>query len=119
MRNSAYIMTGRTVDRRGRVHATSRTGTGSARSRCWASSTRTPSRSKGLEVGEQYLQYLATHPSTAKNIARKLAVRFVCDSPPNGAGATGSPTAYLDNGTAIVPVLRVLFRSRSSGSRPG
>ena len=37
---------------------------------------------RGMEDGEQVLDILARHPSTAKFIARKLAVRFVSDSPP-------------------------------------
>jgi uncharacterized protein (DUF1800 family) len=37
---------------------------------------------RGIEDGEQVLDILARHPSTAKFIARKLAVRFVSDEPP-------------------------------------
>ncbi|HEX8315186.1 MAG TPA: DUF1800 domain-containing protein [Flavisolibacter sp.] len=36
----------------------------------------------GYEEGEKLIHLLATHPSTAKFIARKLAVRFVSDAPP-------------------------------------
>jgi uncharacterized protein (DUF1800 family) len=36
----------------------------------------------GLEEGEAVLDMLAAHPSTARHIARKLAVRFVSDVPP-------------------------------------
>ncbi|MCD9017204.1 DUF1800 domain-containing protein [Parachryseolinea silvisoli] len=36
----------------------------------------------GYEEGVQLLTMLAAHPSTAKFIARKLAVRFVSDTPP-------------------------------------
>lgn len=36
----------------------------------------------GYEEGITLLHLLATHPSTAKFICRKLAVRFVCDNPP-------------------------------------
>lgn len=35
----------------------------------------------GMEEGEQVLDILSTHPSTALHIAHKLAVRFICDSP--------------------------------------
>ncbi|GIF64438.1 hypothetical protein Ais01nite_24730 [Asanoa ishikariensis] len=110
VRNSAYIMTGRTVTDDGQFRY--------AADRHWVDSVKVlgfkdknPSRSKGLDVGEKYLKYLATHPSTAKNIARKLAVRFVCDAPPNGLVQRLADT-YLENGTAIAPVLRVLFRSQ-------
>ena len=36
---------------------------------------------RGIEDGEQVLDILASHPSTARHIARKLAVRFVSDEP--------------------------------------
>ncbi|SNT13623.1 Uncharacterized conserved protein, DUF1800 family [Asanoa hainanensis] len=110
VRNSAYILTGRTVTDDGQFRY--------AADRHWVDPVKVlgfkdknPSRSKGLDVGERYLKYLATHPSTAKNIARKLAVRFVCDAPPNGLVQRLADT-YLENGTAIAPVLRVLFRSQ-------
>ena len=110
VRNSAYILTGRTVTDDGQFRY--------AADRHWVDPVKVlgfkdknPSRSKGLEVGEKYLKYLAMHPSTAKNIARKLAVRFVCDAPPNGLVQRLADT-YLENGTAIAPVLRVLFRSQ-------
>ncbi|MEV0716137.1 DUF1800 domain-containing protein [Asanoa sp. NPDC050611] len=110
VRNSAYILTGRTVTNEGEFRYES--------DRHWVDPVKVlgfkdknPSRSKGLQVGEKYLSYLATHPATAKNIARKLAVRFVCDAPPNGLVQRLADT-YLENGTAIAPVLRVLFRSQ-------
>jgi uncharacterized protein (DUF1800 family) len=37
---------------------------------------------RGIEDGEEVLDILARHPSTARFIARKLAVRFVSDEPP-------------------------------------
>ena len=37
---------------------------------------------RGIEDGEQVLDLVARHPATARFIARKLAVRFVSDSPP-------------------------------------
>ena len=36
----------------------------------------------GIRDGEKVLDILASHPSTAKFIARKLCVRFVADNPP-------------------------------------
>ena len=51
---------------------------------------------RGIEDGEQVLDLLARHPSTARFIATKLAVRFVSDSPPpaliDRAAATFSRT---------------------------
>jgi uncharacterized protein (DUF1800 family) len=37
---------------------------------------------RGIEDGEQVLDLLARHPSTARHITRKLVVRFVSDSAP-------------------------------------
>ncbi|MGZ8780541.1 MAG: DUF1800 domain-containing protein [Thermoanaerobaculia bacterium] len=36
----------------------------------------------GIDEGEQMIRFLARHPSTAKQIARKLCVRLVSDEPP-------------------------------------
>ena len=64
----------------------------------------------GLDVGDAYLRHLATHPSTAQTIARKLAVRMVSDDPPP-ALVERLAQAFADADTAIVPMLDVLFRS--------
>jgi|CXWL01.1.fsa_nt_gi uncharacterized protein (DUF1800 family) len=37
---------------------------------------------RGIEDGEAVLDLLARHPSTARHLARKIAVRFVSDDPP-------------------------------------
>jgi uncharacterized protein (DUF1800 family) len=37
---------------------------------------------RGVEDGEQVLDLVATHPSTARHLAAKLAIRFVADEPP-------------------------------------
>lgn len=64
----------------------------------------------GEKAALALLDHLALHPATAKRIATKLCVRFVADDPP--ASLVSKLTkAYLDNRTAIVPVLRVLFLS--------
>ena len=36
----------------------------------------------GVDDGEQVLDVVAAHPSTARHIATKLAIRFVSDNPP-------------------------------------
>jgi uncharacterized protein (DUF1800 family) len=56
------------------------------------------------------LEHLALHPSTAERIARKLCIRFVADDPPASLVSTLA-TVYLDNRSAIEPVLRALFTS--------
>jgi hypothetical protein len=64
----------------------------------------------GRGVVDAYLDYLAHHPATARNIARKLVVRFVSDDPPPSLIARLAAT-YLAHDTAITPVLRQLFTS--------
>jgi uncharacterized protein (DUF1800 family) len=36
---------------------------------------------QGIHEGEQLIEYLAKHPSTAKNLAKKLALKFISDNP--------------------------------------
>ena len=66
--------------------------------------------SDGRAVTAAYLSYLAHHPSTARTIARKLAVRFVSDDPSAGL-VDHLAQVYLANDTAIVPVIRALVSS--------
>jgi len=54
--------------------------------------------------------HLARHPATARRIATKLCVRFVADEAP-ATLVTRLAKVYLDNDTAITPVLRALFTS--------
>ena len=109
VRNSAYLMTGRTVDGNDEFFFEP--------DRHWIDPVRVlgfrhanPTRPGGLAAGDEYLRYLATHPATATSIARKLAVRFVADNPPTGL-VERLAASYLDNDTAVVPVLRTLFSS--------
>jgi uncharacterized protein (DUF1800 family) len=109
VRNSAYLMTGRTVGSNGLYqYSAKKHWTGAIRILDF--SHQNGSAAGGEQAGEEYLAYLATHPATANHLARKLAVRFVCDSPPQ-ALIDRLAKSYLDSGTAIVPVLRTLFRS--------
>jgi len=110
VRNSAYILTGRTIDGE----------TGAFKydpKRHWTGpvtvlefSHANASADGGLDVGDAYLRYLAAHPATARSIARKLAVRFVADNPPT-ALVDRLTEVYLQSGTAIHPVLWALFSS--------
>lgn len=76
------------------------------------------SASEGYAVASRFLEYLAMHPATARNVATKLAVRFVGDSPPATLVAALTK-AYLDNRTAVAPVLRALFGSAEFRSAAG
>ena len=64
----------------------------------------------GRAVTGAYLRYLAHHPATARRLARKLAVKFVSDSPPDSL-VERLAQVYLDHDTAIAPVLRALVAS--------
>jgi uncharacterized protein (DUF1800 family) len=61
----------------------------------------------GRPVAEAYLTYLAHHPATARRLAKKLAVRFVSDSP-SEALVSHLADVYLAGQTAIIPVLQAL-----------
>ncbi len=68
------------------------------------------SAADGRALTRRYLTYLAHHPATAARLARRLAVKFVSDDPPQ-ALVDRLARVYLHHDTAIVPVLRALVRS--------
>lgn len=117
VRNSAYILTGRTIDGDGLFrYDPARHYTGAVKVLGFSDANATAEG--GLAVGDRYLAYLATHPATARFIARKLAVRFVADSPPKSL-VDRLAKAYLDNDTAIGPVLRALVGSEEFAGAVG
>ena len=65
---------------------------------------------RGVEDGEQVLDILAKHPSTAKYIARKLAVRFVSDKPPQALVDRAAATFTRTDGD-IREVVRTIVTS--------
>ncbi len=109
VRNSAYVLTGRTVDDAGGfVFEAERHWTGAVTVLDFSSPN--GSADGGLEVGDDYLRHLAQHPATAVRIARALAVRFVSDDPPADL-VDRLAAVYTDAGTAVLPVLEALFSS--------
>ncbi|HET9164407.1 MAG TPA: DUF1800 domain-containing protein [Candidatus Angelobacter sp.] len=60
--------------------------------------------------GEEMLDVLAHHPSTAKFISRKLAMRFVSDNPPQALVDRMADT-FLKKDGDIREVLRTMFHS--------
>ncbi len=64
----------------------------------------------GENDGEQVLDILAMHPSTAKFISTKLARRFVSDTPPP-ALVDRAAQRYLETGGDIREVLRTILTS--------
>jgi uncharacterized protein (DUF1800 family) len=65
---------------------------------------------RGIEDGEEVLDILAKQPATAKFIARKLAVRFVSDTPPQALVDRAATTFMKTNGD-IREVLRTIVTS--------
>ncbi|GAB3242562.1 hypothetical protein GCM10027456_10470 [Kineosporia babensis] len=72
----------------------------------------------GQELAVRYLEYLARHENTARQLATKLSLRFVSDNPPASL-ISRLTQVYLENDTAIVPVLRALFGSREFATSAG
>jgi uncharacterized protein (DUF1800 family) len=64
----------------------------------------------GREDGEQVLDILAAHPSTARFIAAKLARRFVADDPP-AALVDRAAARFRDTGGSIREVVRAIVTS--------
>jgi uncharacterized protein (DUF1800 family) len=64
----------------------------------------------GESEGMEMLDLLAHHPSTAKFISRKLAMRFVSDNPPQSLIDRMAQT-FLDKDGDIREVLRTMFKS--------
>lgn len=65
---------------------------------------------RGVEDGEEVLDLLAVHPSTAKHLATKLAVRFVSDKP-SPALVDRLAAVYLKSGGQVKPVLEAIAES--------
>jgi hypothetical protein len=62
----------------------------------------------GQSDGEQVIDILAAHPSTANFIATKLCRRFISDSPPQAA-VDAVVAAFIASGGEIIDTLRALF----------
>jgi len=65
---------------------------------------------RGIEDGEQVLDILARHPSTAKFVAAKLVRRFVADDPPASLVARAAGT-FRRTGGDIREVVRTILMS--------
>src|SRR5882672_5271064 len=70
----------------------------------------------GMKDGEQVIELLARHPSTAKFISTKLARRFVSDTPPQSLVARMMKTFESSDGD-IRAVLRAMIYSPEFWSR--
>src|SRR5262249_62177289 len=67
-------------------------------------------RGGGMRDGEQVLDILADHPSTARFIVTKLARRFVADTPPQPLVDRAATTFKTTNGD-LRAVMTVLLNS--------
>src|SRR5689334_8897611 len=65
----------------------------------------------GEKEGQKAIEMLAKHPSTAKFISRKLAMRFVSDNPPDSLVDRMAETFRKSDGD-IREVLRTMFKSQ-------
>jgi uncharacterized protein (DUF1800 family) len=65
----------------------------------------------GENEGMEMLDILAHHPSTAKFICKKLAMRFVSDNPPQSLVDNMAET-FMNKDGEIREVLRTMFRSQ-------
>lgn len=118
MHNSALILTGLAIDDEGGVYSYKpwRHYVGPVKVMSFTHDNATAEG--GEAVADAYLSYLAHHPATARQIATKLAIRFVSDTPP--ASLVDSLTStYLANDTAIRPVLLALFNSAEFAASAG
>lgn len=67
-------------------------------------------KGRGIEEGEEALDLLASHPSTAKFISYKIAQLFVSDTPPNSIVKKLSQR-FLETDGNIAAILKILFNS--------
>ncbi|MBB2946165.1 uncharacterized protein (DUF1800 family) [Actinoplanes lutulentus] len=110
VKDAARLLTGLTVDNttgRYRYDAAGH-ATGAVRVLAFQHANTTPAGGEAAALS--FLDYLALHPVTARRIVTKLCIRFVADEPPADL-ITALVKVYLDNKSAIAPVLRALFGS--------
>lgn len=72
--------------------------------------------SGGMKEGQQVLDFLATHPNTAKFISTKLARRFVTDQPPKALVERMAKT-FQESGGDIRSTMRAMICSPEFWSR--
>lgn len=109
VRQAALLLTGRTVDTATGLYRydAAKHATGAVSILTF---THANASANGEAASAAFLDHLAMHPKTAERIATKLCVRFVADEAPASLVATLTKV-YLDNRTAIAPVLKALFTS--------
>ncbi|WP_127505844.1 DUF1800 domain-containing protein [Actinoplanes solisilvae] len=106
---AANLLTGLTVDSTGAyVYEGARHVTGAVEILGFKHANATAAVGESASLA--FADHLAKHPATAKRLATKLCQRFVADVAPESL-VTRLAKIYLDNDTAIKPVLKALFTS--------
>ena len=106
---AAKLLTGLTVSGTGTyTYAPAKHATGAVRILGFSHANATAEGGEAAALA--FVDYLARHRATAERLATKLCLRFVADEAPVSLVAKLAQV-YLDNDTAIVPVLRALFTS--------
>jgi hypothetical protein len=109
VQNAARLLTGRTIDDNqhylydGDIHARGRV-------KVLGFTHANATAAGGEAAGDALLRYLAHHPYTATNLARKMCVRFVSDTPSSGL-VKAVASAYLKNDTHILAMVSTILRS--------
>lgn len=67
---------------------------------------------RGMDEGERVLDLVAAHPSTARHLARKLAVKFIADEP-DDATVDHLAEAFRQSGGDTREVLRAMVQHRA------
>jgi uncharacterized protein (DUF1800 family) len=114
---AARLLTGLTVGAAGTyTYDAAKHATGAVTVLGFSHANATPAGGEAAALA--FLDHLAKHPATATRLATKLCVRFVADEAPASLVAELAKV-YLDNGTAIAPVLKALFTSAEFGAAVG
>jgi uncharacterized protein (DUF1800 family) len=114
---AAKLLTGLTVGSAGTyTYAAGKHATGAVRILGFSHPNATAEGGEAASLA--FLDYLARHPATAERLATKLCLRFVADEAPASL-VTRLAKVYLDNDTAIEPVLRALFTSAEFAASTG
>jgi uncharacterized protein (DUF1800 family) len=118
VKDAARLLTGLTVDKATGLYRFDATqhATGPVTILGWRHDNATAGGGEAAALA--FADMLAAHPATAERIARKLCVRFVCDDPP-AALVSRLSQVYIQQRTAIAPVLRALFASAEFAAATG
>ncbi|MFR9774893.1 DUF1800 domain-containing protein [Micromonospora sp. MS34] len=110
VRQAALLQTGRGVENTKYVFRAERHYLGKVKILGFSHANDSADPKTADQVIDQYVRYLALHPSTAGYVARNLATRFVSDTPPKSL-VDRLAKAYATNRGQIRPVLATLFSS--------